>query len=417
MSKDLRTMIDVVRAIRMASQIKTSRSTDGFFADRLIQALNEPTLLAVVERLVKVMDASVEFLGGARTDALLRISCGASAAAILAWMRKHPRVLAMLAMMRSDADLTEAVSGLELGEVLADDSVAPAQSTHDIDIVVRLLAPLAHGGDLKAGNATLFRRRQVVTATGKVMELPYYSGNAIRGQLRDLLADHLLGELGLSADRSRPALNLWFFHALYAGGVLEERGGKSRLDAALGNHGAVRTDGIREIRSMLPGLSLLGAAMGNRILPGRVYVGDLRPRCVEWGNGDVPVHHLMEHVFLTRRDDYEGRQEGEEHAGMIATTETIKEGSELVGGIGVDTHASELERSALAVSLDLWRAKGMLGAENRRGLGRADITITGTQDAELYTRYLRDHKKQILEYLMQLGALDEQRQADLFGNP
>jgi hypothetical protein len=410
-------MIDVVRAIRMASQMKTSRNLDGFFADRLVQALNEPTLLAFVEKLVKVMDASVELIGGARTAALVRVASSSDAQRILAWMRRHPRVLALLALMKSEADLTAATLSIELEDVASDDSTADPQGGYGINIAARLLAPLAHGGDTKAGNATLFRRRHVITRTGKVLDLPFYSGNAVRGQLRDILADHLLAALGLSTDRSKPALNLWFFHALYAGGVLEERGGKARLDAALGNHGAIRTDGIRELRAMLPGLSLLGAAMGNRILPGRLYVGDLRPRCLEWGNGDVPVHNLMEHVFLTRRDDYEGRQDGEEHAGMIATTETIKEGVELVGGIDVDTHASELERSALGVALATLVARGMLGAENRRGLGRVVITTDNTPDTAQYEQFLADNRNEILAYLAGLGALDEQRQADLFSNP
>jgi hypothetical protein len=242
-----------------------------------------------------------------------------------------------------------------------------------------------------------------------MLSLPVYAGNALRGQLRDLLADHLVLSLGLVPRRDTPPLNLWFFHTLYAGGVLEEQNHTLGLvNAELGRNGTLRTDGLRRFRQMLPALSLLGCAIGNRVLPGRICVGDLRPKCLEWGTGTTPAAELMEWTFLTRRDDHEGRGDDEDHHGMIATTECLKTGTELVGGIDIDTHADGIEESALLCALDLLSARGRLGAENRRGLGRVEFVARADEGlcAQPYNEFLVANRTEILNYLDAIGALN-----------
>src|SRR5690606_39678566 len=99
-----------------------------------------------------------------------------------------------------------AIAEVKLPEVSAGGRATP-RGDYMIGMRVTCETPLAHGADQKAGNATIFRRMQVLTDEGGVL-LPYYSGNALRGQVRDLLADHFLRSLGLRADRDRKSTRL-----------------------------------------------------------------------------------------------------------------------------------------------------------------------------------------------------------------
>jgi len=403
----LQGVLDMVRSIKSATSMKVNRHFEGFFADRIVQSFAQPTLIDAIEHLCKAVDASIEYVGGKRTAAFMAAVNADDAGAVLNWIRDHPRIVAMIAGLRKDDDYIEAVESITIDADGVDDSTITAQPTYKISINAELLSPLAHGSDSKAGNATLFRRRQAITETGRILSLPFYAGNAVRGQLRDLLADHLLRSIGLVPRKDNPPVNIWFFHALYAGGVLEEQSKvMDGLNKELGKHGALRTDGLRRLRDMLPALSLLGAAMGNRILPGRMQAGDLRPCCHEWGSGQVPAAQLMEWEFLTRRDDYEGKGDDDAHAGMIANTECIKSGARLTGGIDYDNHASELELSALGCGLALLQQRGMLGAENRRGLGKVAIDIKDAPDPKPYIDYLGDNKQAIIDYLIEIGAIN-----------
>lgn len=400
----MKATIEIIRRLRDSTGMKVNRNFSGFFADRLTRAFNSPTLIDAVEELARSLNCSVEYIGGAKLAAFVKEASSEKGPAIMEWCREHPKLVAMLAGLKDDDDLDAALQAIQLPEISEDDdSVVTVQPTYDVTIQAYCLTGLAHGADAKAGNATLFRRRAVITETGRHLYLPVYAGNALRGKMRDLLADHLVRSLGLDASRAKPSLALWAFHVLYAGGVLE--GGASKVDAALGKAGAVRTDGIRNLRNMLPMLSLLGTAIGNRVIPGRIYVGDLRPCCREWGNGERPASELFAWEFLTRRDDYEGRTEDDDTSAMIAETEVLKPGTQMTGGIDIDDHASSLDRACLGRGLQLLAEHGKLGAENRRGLGKVRIEYDGAPDPEEYDQFLADNRAAILDYLEGLGAL------------
>lgn len=404
----LKSTLDMVRSLKSASDIKVNRNFEGFFADRIVQSFAQPTLLDSVEHLAKAVNAGIEYVGGKKTADFMKISNADDASAVLAWIREHPRIVAMIAALRDDQDYTDALTSIEIDvKGQQDNSVVTGMPIYDVEIKADLLSPLSHGGDTKAGNATLFRRRQAITETGRILNLPYYSGNAVRGQMRDLLADHLLSHLGLTPRKDKPPVNLWFFHTLYAGGVLQEQNkAMEKVNKVLGLRGNIKTEGLRNFRDMLPSLSLLGSAMSNRILSGRVAFGDLRPVCREWGNGNIPVAEIMDWTFLTRREDHEGRTDEDDHTGMIANTEVIKSGVKMIGGIDINSHASDLERAALGCGLALLEQRGMLGAQNRRGLGKVSLIFENAPDPQPYLKFISSQKDKILDYLSELGALN-----------
>lgn len=408
MNETLKSTLDVMRAVAKAADIKIHRGFTDFLADRIIQATTQPTLLGTAERLAALLNTQLEYVGGAKVAAFMRVVNAIDAPAVLNWLREYPRVAAMVLMLKSDDDYVASLADLVIMVNAQDKGAALPVAGYDIPLTITCLSPLAHGADTKAGNATIFRRMQVLSTTGQVLSLPFYAGNALRGQMRDVLADHFLQALGLTPSKANPPCNLWFFHALYAGGALEENSEQAKaLSKKMGGNGAVRAEGVHELRNMIPPLSLLGTALGNRVISGRVNICDCRPQCQEWGNGDPFVGDLFEWTYLTRREDHENHAAGD-NSSMIANTECLKAGTVLTGGIDVSEHATDLEKSCLGVGLQRLQQTGYLGAENRRGLGQVQIAIENAPDVALYETYLSDNRVKIVAYLEEIGAITKQ---------
>lgn len=400
---NIATSIEFVSACLRSADLGGSRGRLDMFADRLLKASSEPTLIKAMEHLFRAARVSVDEINPqlvSRVVALANTDCGTR---ILRWWREQAKLVTMIAATKDEAARNEALAEITLPESKAGGK-AVARGPFRITLTAKCETALAHGADGKAGNATLFRRQRVLTTEGLTLDLPYYSGNAVRGQMRDLLADHLLTSIGMAPSRNSPPIALWFFYALYSGGALEEKSEATKaIQGRMGDNGATRAQGIREFREMLPALSLLGTALGNRVLPGRMQVGDLRPDCFEWNTGSqTPVAELMTWEYLTRREDLESH---DEHHGMIANTEVLRAGAQLVGGIDTDGAIRDVEDSALALGLTLLKQRGMLGAENRRGIGKVRIDFTGSADPALYLDHLATNKESIVSYLRDVGAL------------
>jgi hypothetical protein len=397
---DLKRTIDMVRSVSYNSRIKRNRSYSDFLADKIMQSSAEQTLLSCMEKLAKLMDSDPGKIHSMDVKGFVSAASGENSQSILDWLRSYPRIAAMLCMLKLE-DYAEVIETIEVKKT-ENAGVAIKDVAHDINITINCLSPMAHGSDQKAGNATLFRRMQVLTDTGNVISLPFYAGNAFRGQMRDLLADDFLKLLGLTPRKDKPPIAMWFFYALYSGGALEDGGeAEKALKNVLGAAGAANSDGIYQFRNTIPNLSLLGCALGNRILNGRAKFGDFRPSCKQWNNGTVDVGELFEWLYLTRREDHEDHSD---HHGMIANTETLRSGTVMYGGIDVDIHSTPLEHSALGRGIELIKQVGYIGADNRRGIGRIELSVEGAPSSAEYVEYVTSNKEKILEYLDSIGA-------------
>jgi len=408
MQDTLKSTFDMIRAVSKAADIKIHRGFTDFLADRIVQATTQPSLLSMMERLAALLNTEMEYVGGKKIAAFMQHVNAFDAPAVLDWLRDYPRVVAMVVMQKDNEIYEECIKDMEVPVSAMEKGTALPSANPGVAISMTCLSPLAHGADTKAGNATIFRRMQVLSTTGQVLSLPFYAGNALRGQMRDLLADHFLQALGLTPRKDDPPCNLWFFHALYAGGALEENSAQAKaLSAKLGGNGAVKAEGVHELRDMIPPASVLGTALGNRVSSGRVNFCDFRPQCVEWGNGDIPVGNLFGWTYLTRREDYENHEQGH-NSSMIANTECLKAGTVLKGGIDISAHATDIERACLGKGLSLLQESGYIGAENRRGLGQVQMEIEGLPDTLKYDEYLGKNRLRILEYLEEIGAIQKQ---------
>ena len=248
--------IEFLSAVLAAADMQGHRGQLDTFADRLVKAASEATLSAALEHLLRAVNASTDSIHPPLAARMLAIANSTEGPRILRWWREQAKLVTLLAGTRDQTVVDEALAGMTLPTAEVAGTAVP-RSAYPITLRARCESPLSHGSDKKAGNATLFRRMQVLT-DGGTLTLPYYAGNALRGQMRDLLADHFLTTIGLKVSRNHPVVSLWFFYALYSGGALEENSDATKaLKRQLGDNGAIRATGIREFREMLPALSLL----------------------------------------------------------------------------------------------------------------------------------------------------------------
>ena len=400
----LKNTLSFIRAASMAATIQGHSSKAEFLADRITQSATAITLLAMAERLTKLLGTDSGSMHPATVSQFIASVQLDDARHVLDWLRQYPKLAAMICFL-PNAEFETAIN--DVGDVVQQfaEDVAATRPAFEFCVTATLLAPLAHGSDVKAGNATLFRRQMVRGVDGGVMQLPFFSGNALRGTLRDILADELTRLLGLPVDRATPPYALWFFHALYAGGALEENSAATKAAAKrTGDNGSIRAEGLREFRDLLPSISVLGCAIGNKIISGRLRVADLRPRCKEWGTGESKAESLFDWLYLTRRDDHEGRADGDNKS-MIANCEVLKPGVVLDGGIDATGHESELERAALIHALNVFSARGYIGAESRRGFGKCVVELTLPECSVKWAAWVTENKATILAYLETIAAL------------
>lgn len=124
-----------------------------------------------------------------------------------------------------------------------------------------LRSPMSHIGETISTTAYLVQE-PVIQPDGSVEEVFCYSGNAWRGQLRDLAATYMLDALG------NPTIGLEAFHLLYSGG-------------AIGGGHSTNIAQARQYRRSLPIIALFGGGVGNQILPGKLRVANAYPVCRE----------------------------------------------------------------------------------------------------------------------------------------
>ena len=125
----------------------------------------------------------------------------------------------------------------------------------------RTLAPLSHIGE-SISTCSYLVQEPILQPDGSLEEVFCYSGNAWRGQLRDLSAAYMLDRLG----NARVPLDM--FHLLFSGGKI---GGDQVVDI----------ERARAVRRAIPMLALFGGGMGNQILPGKLRVANCYPVCRE----------------------------------------------------------------------------------------------------------------------------------------
>lgn len=128
------------------------------------------------------------------------------------------------------------------------------------DLTVTALSPVSHRTET-VGTTSLLRRTKVVGPDGGVELVPVVSGNSFRGVLRRL-GEELLGDV-LEYEGQLP---LSVAHILRNGGAIVRSSAEPITGARL-----------RELRSLVPLLSVFGGAVGAAPIAGCLQVGHVVP--------------------------------------------------------------------------------------------------------------------------------------------
>lgn len=282
---------------------------------------------------------------------------------------------------------------------------------HGFHTVWTLKSDLHHGADSKTGNVSMFRRHDILDPlTGKCHQVPFISGNAIRGQWRDLVMGRYLSLLGLKSTDIPPMKA----HALLAGGSVEQ-----------GADGAQVNNVIRKTaRDLCPAIDLLGGNIDQQIMSGRARVGDALLVCRENAffvkDAVAPSQNLGDFqkslpeaaaMTVIRQGTRQRHSDLEGGAGvqMLFNQEVVPAGNQFVHTLQLwsfDT-VNPITASCLNDLLGLFQQVGTVGASTARGFGsiifdpyKASNSSTTLPSSDLYLEYVTQHKEAMVEWLM-----------------
>lgn len=284
-----------------------------------------------------------------------------------------------------------------------------------IESVYTLKQPLSHIGESES--TTSFLNTIRVMNGGKVCDVFAYTGNALRGAFRDAGAVYLLEKLGEKASNK-------MFHILFSGGFLS---GEQKYD----------TEQAREIRSLFPIISLLGAGIGNQILCGKISQSFALPVCAETSNiipenitgidysaKETSWKMMTGTIQLSRKDDekdvrlskYTSDAEEKEITQMRYEVEYLVPNAQLYHTMSLN--CNDMELGAYVSCIKQWAHTSVLGGMSGRGFGMVDVNmiangerfvtvenceITLSQTAEqalcLYDEFVEENKDAIIAML------------------
>lgn len=259
-----------------------------------------------------------------------------------------------------------------------------------------LRSPLSHIAESISTTSYLVEE-PLYQADGSRENVFCYSGNAWRGQLRDLAARYMLDALGIQH------LPLDAFHLLFSGGRI---GGEQSLDI----------ERARMMRGAIPMLAMWGGGAGNQILPGKMAVNNSYPVCVEALTALPQSLHGMAQQYGSYRDmtvikSFTRKDDGkDEHLREYAAIDTPRQGAQMtmlgaeepekkrgkprekdgpadqmrmsselvVAGVRLFNRidirdASEVELGCLVSALHQLRQWPYIGGQANRGHGRVDL--------------------------------------------
>lgn len=259
--------------------------------------------------------------------------------------------------------------------------------------------PISHGSDEDFGMEQRLRTIEMtVRENGELYheDIPVVSGNSLRGQLRDLLAEDFLGRI--SDDEDPVELGDSLSNAFWAGGSLQRTAGPGKLNRRMLN-------GIRE---HIPPLSLLGTALSDQMLEGRLNMGMLTPIATETASytgreSDHSVFEFVDETFYTRMDDrVGGRQEDEDTQQMKYTVQILTPGTRFDHWMALEG-ATDVERACLGHAMDLFEASPHVGGQKAVGHGRVSFEYDeGLPDPAPYVEFVEDNRDEIRAFVEDL---------------
>lgn len=261
------------------------------------------------------------------------------------------------------------------------------------------LAPIHHGGSESFGTSKPILLlptvvRNVVTGKEEIDDIPAIHGNSIRGQLRALIMQDFLDLLDYNLDSKK------IYHFLFDGGMLEAIDPKDK--------GAINLKLKDSIRKHIVPISLLGSALGNQMIQGKLKVGLADIVCSETSqyisddalSTDFSAYGLQGSDFGTRLDSLKENTENDKvKTQMKYEFDTIIRGAKFTHEFSLED-ALPHERACFIRMLNLWQTRPYIGGKSGTGYGKVKLSYDYDSQGELdYLDYISDNKEDIIEQL------------------
>lgn len=261
-----------------------------------------------------------------------------------------------------------------------------------------------HGGNEKTGSTPVLRTIYMyVDGMGEV-PIPYINGNAIRGKLRRLLMREFLQLLGLNPEE----INTKLYHVFFTGGALE---------STEETYGTINLELRKEIRRYLIPLALLGGAIGNQMIPGKLKVGHAFPVCQEYAmylpeglrsdeRAKMSVRSFTDESFRTRKDDLKAdREENEQAVQMKIDFECFIPGTKFYHWFAIE-YPTELEKSCFGRFMEIFQSSPFIGGMAATGNGEVIFEYQPeTPKSQEYLEYVLTEKENIITLINTLEGI------------
>jgi len=240
-----------------------------------------------------------------------------------------------------------------------------------------------HGGNEKTGSTPVLRTIFLYVEGRGEIPFPYINGNSIRGKLRRLLMRDFFEKINFSPEN----LDTKVYHTFFTGGALE---------ATEGTYAIVDLPLRRKIRNLFIPLGLLGCAIGNQMIPGKLKVGHAFPICEEYSKFlpetfhderiKMPVRIFTDETFNTRRDDLHAvREEDEQAVQMRIDFECFIPGTKFYHWFLLE-YPTSLERSCFGRFMEIFKEYPFLGGKS--GIGNGEVILSYAPELPSSKEYL-----------------------------
>lgn len=277
----------------------------------------------------------------------------------------------------------------------------------------KALAPITHFGSEEYGTTKLIHVQPTIIHDSITQEIaidniPCIHGNAIRGMLRRLLLDDFLTQINYDLKSKK------VYHFLFTGGLLEAIDDKDK--------GSINLTTKKQIRKYIPPISILGSALGNQMIQGKLKVGignivcdETKHYIEETVDSSFSAYNLKSTDFGTRLDDLEiGLQisenedvedkEPEQHNQMKYDFEALIRGTRFTHEFILEDMLPH-EKGCFMRMLELWNERPYIGGKSGTGYGLIEFDYNIPEEvnpSDDYLEYLEENKDDIQTFLVSL---------------
>ncbi len=273
-------------------------------------------------------------------------------------------------------------------------------NSYKLEGVITAISPLTQTGDQKTGASQMLPTKDV-WHQGDSVQVPFVSGNSVRGRLRRMIMEDLCEQLHYEFTNE----HVW--HAFFGGGQLQ----------AIGPAGVIDLGFRKRITSLIPPVALWGFSLGNQVLESKMIVQDMDVLCEEMADY-VPekykslctssFYQFVSHTMFTRKDDRQtGGVKSDDNPSiqMKIDVEVLIPGTRFYHGFVLRRNPSPVEIACLHRVLKLWGECPTIGGKASGGYGRLKLGYEdGTFDDAPYLAFLHEHTSEIIALLDNLSA-------------